>query len=150
MEGTNHNGSSNPITPPDNTVGDPVTGRPSAPAPQPGTISVLQQSYDRLVSNLKILINYASQVSTYNPNETDLQIAALNAYWATLQNANNGVITARVSFNNALTTRTKILYDAVTGLVHVGLVAKQYIVSVYGANSLQAKQVKHIKFRTLK
>jgi hypothetical protein len=101
------------------------------------------------VANFKALINYVSQVSTYHPNEADLQVAALNTYWATLQAANNGVISAHVNFSNAVITRTKVLYDYLTGLVHIALEVKQYVASVYGARSMQAIQVNHIHFKTL-
>jgi|GEM_PF-85699 len=129
----------------------PSSEKQSAPPPSshPINISVSQQSFDRLIANFKSLINYASQVSSYNPNETDLKIAALTTYLGTLQVANNLVITATVSFNNSLAARTKLLYDSITGLVHIAYEVKQYVISVFGARSMEAKQVNKIPFRTL-
>jgi hypothetical protein len=128
----------------------PISQKTIAPITvQPVIISVSQQSYDRLISNFQLLVNYASQVPGYNPNESDLSITALMAYLATLQAANNAVITAHVNYNNAITARTKILYDKTSGLVHVALQVKQYVNSVFGPHSIPAKQVNKIHFKTL-
>ena len=54
-----------------------------------------------------------------------------------------------VTYNNAVTILTKVLYDSINWLVHIAFEVKQYVASIYGAHSMQAEQANHIPFRTL-
>ena len=111
--------------------------------------SVSQQSFDSTLSNLTALVNYASQLSLYNPNEADLKISALNTFLTQLKTANSLVKTAEANYQLQKIVRTSVLYDPTTGLVQTALEVKKYVKSIYGATAPQTKQVTHIHFKTL-
>lgn len=109
-------------------------------------ISVSQQSYDRLVDNFQELIVLADTEPKYNPNEDDLKITALQTYQTKLDEKNTDVKTAYVPYNNAMIARDVELYADNTGLVDIALDVKNYVKSVFGANSPQYRQISAIVF----
>lgn len=122
------------------TIGTPV------PLPTPINISTSQQSFDNLVAHFQELVNYVSLYPAYNPNEANLKVAALNILAANFTTANNNVKIAKSAFDNAVVTRTNILYNATTGLVQIAKEVKAYIKSSFGASSQQYKTVAAIRF----
>jgi len=68
------------------TINRKIQGKPSMPRTdenQEGqetqrTVSNSQQSYDKLIDHFSALIELLTQIPQYTPNETQLQIAALN------------------------------------------------------------------------
>jgi len=138
------------------TIINKLTGkRASTATPQPQTdgtpapvqISVSQQSYDRLTDHLEKLINLASIESSYNPNESNLKIASLNAYVIQLKAANTAVIQAQRDLNNARMTRDNLLYTQPNNLVDVATGVKSYVKSVFGARSEAYRQISGLSFR---
>lgn len=111
------------------------------------TISVSQVSYDALIEHFGMLIQLISTEPTYTPNETDLQIPALQATLTNLKAANTAVINAYTGFSNAIIARNSILYAPQTGLVNIATDVKKYIKSVFGAQSPQYKQVSKLLFK---
>ncbi|MHB8402096.1 MAG: hypothetical protein ACYDCN_08790, partial [Bacteroidia bacterium] len=101
------------------------TPLPPNPTPNPGrvaapiNISTSQQSYDNLVTHFSELVSYVAQYPAYNPNERDLKIVSLNAAVTTFTAANNAVKTTHTAYATAMATRTKTLYDPITGLVQI-------------------------------
>ena len=65
---------------------------PNAPAPT--TISTSQQSYDQLIQHLTGLKSILEEEPSYTPNETDLQVATIDAKIADLTAKNTAVSTA--------------------------------------------------------
>jgi len=116
----------------------------------PKNISVSQQSYDSQIEFFGKLIDLLTATPAYNPNEVDLKLVALNALLTNMKTTNTAVITATTIFSNARITRTKILYKPVTGLVDVAAECKSYVKSVFGATSLEYKQVSKIQFKKQK
>jgi hypothetical protein len=119
---------------------------PPSTQPVPTPISVSQQSYDNLIQHFQAFIALLQTIPSYNPNETDLKIAALNTYSANLTSTNNAAITAHTSLNNTRIARNKILYTPVTGLCDIAEEVKNYLKSVYGATAPEYKQVRALKF----
>lgn len=110
------------------------------------SISASQMSYDNNVKHLSDLIAWVSLQSTYNPNETDLKVAALNAYQAKIDKANKDVIAGQVPYDNKLDARDLLLYTKKRGMVDIALEVKTYAKSAFGATSAKYKQISGLKF----
>ena len=117
---------------------------PNAPAPK--TISTSQQSYDQLIQHLAGLKSVLEEESSYTPNETDLQVATIDAKIADLTAKNTAVSTAYTNISNSRILRNETLYTSDNGIFETASEVKKYIKSVFGASSPQYKQVSGIKF----
>lgn len=117
---------------------------PNAPAPK--TISTSQQSYDQLIQHLAGLKSVLEEESSYTPNETDLQVATIDAKIADLTAKNTAVSTAYTNISNSRISRNETLYTSDNGIFETASEVKKYIKSVFGASSPQYKQVSGIKF----
>jgi hypothetical protein len=113
-------------------------------------ISTSQQSYDRLIDHFANLIEVLQQNTLYNPNESDLKVAALQAKLEELQTKNSNLINAYTQYSNAMIQRNQILYNPLAGLVQTTKEVKQYVKSIFGANSPQYKQVSGLEFKVIK
>ncbi|HEX7414451.1 MAG TPA: hypothetical protein VF411_10455 [Bacteroidia bacterium] len=128
---------------------------PPNPTPNPGkaaapvNISVSQQSFDNLVTHFSELVNYVALYPAYNPNERALKIVSLNTAATNFTTANNNVKTAHTAYTTAVATRTKTLYNPITGLVQIAKEVTAYVKSAFGASSAQFKEVQGVHFRTL-
>jgi hypothetical protein len=120
------------------------------PVEIPKNISVSQQSYDSQIEFFGKLIDLLTATPVYNPNEVDLKLPALNTMLTNMKTTNTAVITATTNFSNARIARTKLLYTPVTGLIDVAGECKAYVKSVFGATSLEYKQVSKIPFKKQK
>ncbi len=116
----------------------------------PHTVSTSQQSFDQLIQHMQAFIALLASVPTYNPNEVDLKVAALNTYLGTLNTTNNAAITAHTKLANTLIARNKTLYAPITGLCAIAQETKNYIKSVYGATAPEYKQVSKLSFKVRK
>ena len=117
---------------------------PNAPAPK--TISTSQQSYDQLIQHLAGLKSVLEEESSYTPNETDLQVATIDAKIADLTAKNTAVSTAYTNISNSRISRNETLYTSDNGIFETASEVKKYIKSVFGASSPQYNQVSGIKF----
>lgn len=63
---------------------------------------------------------------------------------------NNAVSTAHVNVSNARLDHNKFLYDEETGIVKTPAEVKNYILSIFGANSPEYKLVRGLEFKTVK
>lgn len=118
-------------------------------APVPNTISVSQVSRDQLIQHFTGLIEVLTAEPSYNPNEADLKITALNTKKNLLISTNNAVSAAYTDYSNAIIARNKILYLQDTGLVPIALGVKKYIKSIFGTTSAEYIQVRKLPFRKL-
>ena len=114
--------------------------------PAPATISTSQQSYDQLIQHLAGLTSVLDAEPSYAPNETELQVATLQAKQADLTAKNTAVAVAYTTISNSRIARNETLYSNTTGLVETALEVKKYVKSVFGATSPQYAQVKSITF----
>ena len=115
--------------------------------PAPSTISTSQQSYDQLIQHLAGLTSVLEAETSYTPNETDLQVATIQAKIDNLTAKNTAVATAYASISNSRIARNETLYSSTTGLVETANEVKKYVKSVFGASSPQFAQVKGIEFK---
>ena len=118
---------------------------PNAPAPT--TISTSQQSYDQLIQHFSGLKSVLEAEPTYTPNETELQVATLNAKIADLNTKNTAVATAYTNISNSRISRNETLYTSEDGIYETAGEVKKYVKSVFGASSPQFAQVKGIEFK---
>ena len=117
---------------------------PNAPAPT--TISTSQQSYDQLIQHLTGLKSILEEEPSYTPNETELQVATIDAKIADLTAKNTAVSTAYTNISNSRISRNETLYTSDNGIFETASEVKKYIKSVFGASSPQYNQVSGIKF----
>lgn len=111
-------------------------------------ISTAQLSYNSKLENLDKLIMLLTSVPLYNPNEEDLKITSLTAYYNELRAKNTDVLVPTVQLSNARIARNEILYKPNTGLIDIASDAKTYIKSVFGATSPYSKQISKIEFKS--
>lgn len=116
-------------------------------APAPNTISTSQQSYTQQLQHLIGLISVLQSEPSYTPNETDLQIATLQAKQSQLATKNNEVATAYVDVSNSRVARNNTLYTNAESIFEVASEVKKYIKAVFGATSQEFAQVKGIEFK---
>ncbi len=103
-----------------------------------------------MVDHFASIVQVLQQNPTYAPNETDLQLTALQTKLADLQTANTNLINAYTAYSNALIDRNNTLYNPITGLIQTAKEVKQYVKSVYGATSPQYEQVSGLEFKVIK
>lgn len=115
-------------------------------APAPATISTSQQSYDQLIQHLAGLKSVLEAEPSYTPNETELQVATIDAKIADLTAKNTAVATAYTNISNSRISRNETLYTSDNGIFETASEVKKYIKSVFGASSPQYNQVSGIKF----
>mgnify|MGYP001577171696 CR=1 FL=1 len=115
--------------------------------PVPITISTSQQSYIQQIQHLAGLIAVLESEITYTPNETDLQIATLQAKQAELAIKNNEVTTSYTNISNSRIARNATLYTKSDSIFEIAAEVKKYIKSIYGATSPEFAQVKGIEFK---
>lgn len=123
------------------------------PNPTPVTpkdISNSQQSYDSKIEFFSKMIDLLTSIAAYTPNENELKLTGLNATLLNMKTTNTAVINAYTAWSNARISRTDILYKVGTGLVDISLEVKAYVKSLFGASSMQYKQVTALKFRKIK
>ena len=118
----------------------------TTPEETPKTISVSQMSFDNRIENLDRLIQILKAESAYKPNETELQVSALETLLTDLRAKNTAVINATTPLSNARITRNETLYIGPNNLKQVALEVKVYVKSVFGSSSLQYKQISGIRF----
>jgi hypothetical protein len=112
--------------------------------------STSQQSYDQLIQHLAGLKSILETEPTYTPNETELQVATIEAKIADLTTKNTAVATAYTAVSNSRISRNQTLYTGINCLIDTANEVKKYIKSVFGANSPQFAQVKGIEFKKTK
>jgi hypothetical protein len=114
------------------------------------TISVSQQSYDARVEHLATMHELLLVEKIYKPNEAELTTDGVSQKLRLLLSLNENVATAYTQYSNSRIARDSTLYNPLTGLVAIAQEVKKYVLSVFGANSPQYKQVNSIEFKTIK
>lgn len=114
------------------------------------SISASQMSYDNQVEHFYRLSLVLASEPTYEPNESDLTITAVNDRHAQLEAKNKSVAKADTASSNARISRNKELYEDKNGIVDTAKEVKKYVASVFGASSPEYKQISGIEFREKK
>ena len=110
------------------------------------SISASQLSFDSRVQNLDKLNKLLASIPAYKPNETELTVASLTSLHGQMKAANSAVINSVTPLSNSRIARIDDLYNANTGLLAIVNDVKDYLKSVFTANSPQYKQVSKLKF----
>lgn len=129
-----------------------ITGARTGPKPEPNPenpgadpTSVSQMSFDYRKANFEMLVALVAGQPQYNPNETELKPAALQAYVANLLTLNNTVHSTTAALNTKRNTRDEILYAPKTGMSELVGSVKAYVKSLFGASSPVYKRIAAIK-----
>lgn len=115
--------------------------------PAPNTISTTQLSYDQLIQHFSGLKEVLASERTYEPNETELQIASLESKIEDLILKNNKIPKAYTAISNARIARNKTLYTNENSIFETAKDIKLYVKSIFGATSPEFAQVKGISFK---
>jgi hypothetical protein len=108
--------------------------------------SVAQTSYDSKVANFSKYIQFLASIAEYKPNEEDLTLDSPTPYGEDLKTKNLAVTNAEATIKAERIKRDKELYDENDGLVTLASKVKAYVKSIYGATSLQFKQLSSLIF----
>lgn len=113
-------------------------------------ISESKRSYDNRHANFQALIKTMAANPNYKPNEPELQIVTLQTYADELKTKTEAVDAVATPIINGRIARNKILYVDKSGFVPATLNAiKDYVISVFGANSPQIKYINTLKFKRI-
>jgi hypothetical protein len=135
------------------TIAKKITGatKPAAKKAKEGEetddISQSQYSMDMRLDNLGKFIAILAANKNYKPNETDLQVTALETYVGILQTHVDKVKTASRPVVLAREKRNILLYTPETGMVDLALLVKKYALSCFGSDSATYKIIKGLSFR---
>ena len=121
--------------------------KPADPAKDAKGNSTSQLSYDNRVANFKALVALLGGIPAYRPNEADLKVIALNAYLDNLPGLGDTVNKAAVGLSKARAERDNLLYAKGSGAIDMGLKAKKYVKSVFGAASPEYKRIAKIELK---
>jgi hypothetical protein len=113
-------------------------------------ISNFQLSFDQRIENFDKIISLLLTVPQYNPNEADLTIPSLQNRLLQMRNTNRAHSEALVILSNSRNLRNVNLYHPENGIVKIASEVKKYIKSVYGFKAEEFRQIRSIKFKTLK
>jgi hypothetical protein len=122
---------------------------PSTPAVDESkqSVSASQMSFDNRIANFEQLINLLDTRGSYNPNENDLKLSALEARLADLKAKNTAAVNAVNEARAARIARDTILYNDADGILALANLVKKYTKSLFGAQSPQYRQLSAIQFR---
>jgi hypothetical protein len=118
--------------------------------PAPVNISISQRSYNQQIQHFSALISILESESSYMPNESDLKLTALATKKESLTASNNAVPIAHAGVTRSRNNRDKTLYTQNTGLVDIALEVKKYVKAVFGASSIEYKNIQGIGFRNIR
>jgi len=112
--------------------------------------SVSQLSYDRLFDNFSKLVEVLKATPEYNPNEDDLKVVALTVKLDLMRLSNQIVLESTINLLKAKFDRNQMMYLQKNNLVDTALAVKNYTRSVFGARSIQNKQLSGLRFTKLR
>jgi hypothetical protein len=129
-------------------LADPNANPPATdPAPlPPDPISTSQLSYDSILKNLDLLIQRLQVISTYAPNETELQLATLQTQFANLTALNTAAGSATNALSLARNQRNLSYYAPQTGLYDITIKIKNYLRSNSATANSAYKDATKLKF----
>jgi hypothetical protein len=114
--------------------------------PDPAHVSNSHQGFVQRADTFKQLVDLYDSDGNYNPNETDIAIAALRSLAAAMKTANDGIGGILATVNTSRISRDKALYEETTGIVDTAMACKDYVKGLFGASAAETKLVSGIKF----
>lgn len=113
-------------------------------------VSTSRQSYDQQIEHFAKFISLLQSEPTYNPNELELKVTTLQNQLQNFRTANTLVTHTYADISNARLQRSQLFYQDEKSLCKRAQQVKMYVKSVFGATSLQYKQISGIAFRVIK
>lgn len=113
-------------------------------------ISTSQMSYDNRIANLDTYINQLSSHPQYVPNETEIQVATLQAYYQELVTASSQVNAAGNALLTARKNRNEVLYTNENNVIKLMQEVKAYLKSLGDAGTPYYKAFVKLKFKDSK
>lgn len=121
---------------------------PNTPANEAAvTHSTSQLSYDNQVGHVDAFLALLSNITSYNPNEDELKIAALRAFAEELRAANDAVSATFVPLGRARATRDEVLYTGDDSVVNIARLVKAYVSAAFGTQSSLFLSIKGLQFK---
>jgi hypothetical protein len=114
--------------------------------PAPKTVSTSQQSFDLTAQNFDQFISLLEANPAYQPNEADLQAAALRSTLEYMRSLSNTVSITKAALDAARTQRNNMLYANGTGIVPIAMDVKTYVKGGFTPESVQYKPILGIRF----
>jgi hypothetical protein len=102
-------------------------------------------NFAKIAENFSQMVQVLQGIASYNPNEEALKIQTLKALATKLHQQNLDVANAEVRVKNAKIRRNGLLYGQ-NGIHKTAMAVKNYVYSVYGMTSEQARQFSGIRF----
>lgn len=121
----------------------PVLTEAAQPAVVIAKRSQLQKSYWSKVDSFSQLVKMVATDPLYQPNEPELSLEGLIRKLTELEAMNQRVSQARVQWSNAMVKRREVMYGE-QSLCNSARAVKNYLCAVFGYNSTEYEQVKHI------
>ena len=120
----------------------------SADKPPSGTSRgpISHLDFESKIRNFSALIRMLASEPSYQPNEAELRLEALNTLLATLVEKDKPVAMAKLVLSNERLNRKRLLHDP-SGIRGTALMVKRYIRSAFGATSDQVRQIKGLNFK---
>jgi hypothetical protein len=109
--------------------------------------SASQMSYANRRGSVGAYVAILANVASYNPNEDELKLSALQALVADLDAKNNAVSAAFVPLNQARGARDRILYLDEDSVVNRAALVKAYVAAAFGRDSQLYKAIKGLEFK---
>jgi hypothetical protein len=109
--------------------------------------SASQMSYANRRGSVGAYVSILANVSSYNPNEDELKLSALQALVADLDAKNDAVSAAFVPLSQARGARDAILYLDEDSVVNRAALVKAYVAAAFGRDSQLYKAIKGLDFR---
>jgi hypothetical protein len=106
-----------------------------------------QLSYDNMLGHLAGYLAVLGELASYNPNEADLKLPALQTFANDLRAKNDAVSASFVPLSQARGVRDQLLYQADNSVVNTALLVKEYVKGAYGTSSQLYKEVKGLEFK---
>lgn len=119
---------------------------PDPTQPIPDINSSSQRGFDQMMEHFTQLLEIVQVIPMYQPNETELQLTALQDYKIQLSDIDNTAKQAETDWSNSRISRFNAMYLPKIGFSPSAQLAKAYVKSVYGAISPQYKQLTPLKF----
>lgn len=120
---------------------------PTTPAPEGDKQhSASQMSFANRRGSVGAYVAIVANVPSYNPNEDELKLSALQALVADLDAKNNAVSSAFVPLNQARGARDRILYLDDDCVVNRAALIKAYVAAAFGRDSQLFKAIKGLAF----
>lgn len=111
------------------------------------THSTSQRSYDNQVGHVNTFLALLGNIPTYNPNEDELKLTALQAFAAELRATNEAVSTTFVPLGRARADRDDVLYTGDDSVVKIAQLVKAYVSAAFGTKSPLYTQIKSLQFK---